>query len=191
MAYQVPQFDDAKDNCSSYYIRVESYFEGNDIVDDAKKRALLISALGSKPIDVLSGRCAQWDVSELTYAEAVTILEEFYASPPNEIATSFKFFTRIQREEESAQQFIVELRRLADKSNFWTMLNRLLRDRIVCGIRSSEVQRALLSHPKLTLQEAENIVLAAEAAGHGVQLMKQTEPKEEPELHRLAGNRRQ
>ncbi|KAH7944909.1 hypothetical protein HPB49_001690 [Dermacentor silvarum] len=38
--------------------RVESYFEGNDIVDDAKKRALLISALGSKPIDVLNGRCA-------------------------------------------------------------------------------------------------------------------------------------
>nr|XP_054924081.1 uncharacterized protein K02A2.6-like [Dermacentor andersoni] len=58
MAYQVPQFDDAKDKWSSYYICVESYFEGNDIVNDAKERALLISALGSKLIDVLSGRCA-------------------------------------------------------------------------------------------------------------------------------------
>ncbi|XP_072145673.1 uncharacterized protein [Dermacentor andersoni] len=58
MAYQVPQFDDAKDKWSSYYTRVESYFEGDGIVDDAKKRALLISALSSKPIDVLSGRCA-------------------------------------------------------------------------------------------------------------------------------------
>ncbi|XP_075543771.1 uncharacterized protein LOC142578255 [Dermacentor variabilis] len=191
MAYQVPQSDDAKDKWSSYYITVESYFEGNDIVDDAKKRALLISALGSKPIDVLSGRCAPRKVNELTYVEAVTIVEEFYAPPPNEIAVSFKFFTRIQWEEESAQQFTVELRRLADKCNFGTMLNRLLRGRIVCGIRSSDVQKALLSHPKLTLQEAENIVLAAEAARQGVQLMKQTEPKEEPELHRLAGDRRQ
>ncbi|XP_065304929.1 uncharacterized protein [Dermacentor albipictus] len=58
MAYQVPHFADAKDKWSSYYIRVESYFKGNDIVDDTKRRALLISALSSKPIDVLSGRCA-------------------------------------------------------------------------------------------------------------------------------------
>nr|XP_050024285.1 uncharacterized protein K02A2.6-like [Dermacentor andersoni] len=44
------------------------------------------------------------------------------------------------------------------------MLNHLLRDRIVCGSRTSDVQKALLCHPKLTLQAAENIVLAAEAA---------------------------
>nr|XP_050038257.1 uncharacterized protein K02A2.6-like [Dermacentor andersoni] len=58
MAHQAPHFADAKDKWSSYYTRVESYFEGNDIVDDAKRRALLISALSSKPIDALSGRCA-------------------------------------------------------------------------------------------------------------------------------------
>nr|XP_050033287.1 uncharacterized protein K02A2.6-like [Dermacentor andersoni] len=58
MAYQVPHFDGAKGKWSSYYIRVESYFEGDGIVDDAKQRGLLISALSSKPIAVLSGRCA-------------------------------------------------------------------------------------------------------------------------------------
>ncbi|XP_075535210.1 uncharacterized protein LOC142570755 [Dermacentor variabilis] len=182
MAYQVPQFDDAKDKWSSYYIRVESYFKDNDIVYDAKKKSASHLGTGFEAYRRTSGRCAS---RKVTYAEAVTILKTFYAPTPNEIAGSLKFFTRIQREEESAQQFIVELRRLADKCNFGAMLKRLLRDRIVCGIHCRDVQKALLFHPKLTLQEAENIVLAAEAGRQGVQLMKQTGPKEEPELHRL------
>ncbi|KAM7290851.1 uncharacterized protein ISCGN_027438 [Ixodes scapularis] len=186
MTYQVPQFDETKDKWTSYIIRIESYFEGNGIMDDVKKRALLVSALGSRAIDILSGRCAPRKVKELTYSQAIEILEEFYAPRPNEIAESFKFFTRVQKEEESAQQFIVELRQLADKCNFGDMLDRMLRDKIVCGIRNIDVQKALLSRPKLTLQETENIVLAAEAARQGVKLMKPSDVKSEPELHKLA-----
>ncbi|KAM7282581.1 laminin subunit alpha-1 [Ixodes scapularis] len=186
MTYQVPQFDETKDKWTSYIIRIESYFEGNGIMDDVKKRALLVSALGSRAIDILSGRCAPRKVKELTYSQAIEILEEFYAPRPNEIAESFKFFMRVQKEEESAQQFIVELRQLADKCNFGDMLDRMLRDKIVCGIRNIDVQKALLSRPKLTLQETENIVLAAEAARQGVKLMKPSDVKSEPELHKLA-----
>ncbi|XP_040360123.1 uncharacterized protein K02A2.6-like [Ixodes scapularis] len=180
MAYQVPQFDDGKDKWASYTIRIESYIEGNEIKEDAKKRALLVSALGSRTIEVLSGRCAPRKVSELTYKEVVTILEDFYAPPPNEIAESFKFYHRTQKEGESAQEFIVQLRRIADKCNFGNMLDRMIRDRIVCGIRDTDVQKLLLAQPKLTLQETERIVRAAEAATQGAQEIKQPEPAEEP-----------
>lgn len=190
MTGQMPQFDDANDKWTSYVIRIESYFEANGIVDDAKKRALLVSALGTKTIDVLSGRCAPRKVNQLSYEETVKFLEEFFAPKPNEIAESFKFFSRIQKEDESAQRFILELRSLADRCNFGEMLDRMLRDRIVCGIRSVETQRALLARPKLTLQEAENIVLAAEAAGLDAKLMKAPDVKVEPELHKLASERR-
>lgn len=159
-------------------------------MDDVKKRALLVSALGSRAIDILSGRCAPRKVKELTYSQAIEILEEFYAPRPNEIAESFKFFTRVQKEEESAQEFIVELRQLADKCNFGDMLDRMLRDKIVCGVKNIDVQKAQLSRPKLTLQETENIVLAAEAARQGVKLMKPSDVKSEPELHKLAGKQR-
>ncbi|XP_049274248.1 uncharacterized protein K02A2.6 [Rhipicephalus sanguineus] len=184
MAYQVPPFDDGKDKWTSYVIRIESYFEGNNITEDAQKRALLVSALGSRSIDVLSGRCAPRKVNQLTYKEAVEILQSFYDPQPNEIAESFRFFTRVQNEDESAQQFIVELRRLADKCNFGDMLDRMLRDKIVCGIRSTELQKALLCRSRLTLKEAESMVLASEAAGQGIRLMKNVDVKTEPELHR-------
>lgn len=117
-------------------------------------------------------------------------LEDFFAPKPNEIAESFKFFSRIQKEDESAQRFILELRSLADRCNFGEMLDRMLRDRIVCGIRSVETERALLARQKLTLQEAENMVLAAEAAGQDAKVMKAPDKKVEPELHKLASERR-
>ncbi|XP_037567588.1 uncharacterized protein LOC119448247 [Dermacentor silvarum] len=185
MSYQVPPFDDGKDKWTSYVIRIESYFEGNDITEDAQKRALLVSALGTRSIDVLSGRCAPRKVNQLTYKEAVEILEGFYDPRPNEIAESFRFFTRVQKEDESVQQFIINLRRLADKCNFGDMLDRMLRDKIVCGIRSTELQKALLSRSSLTLKEAESMVLAAEAAGQGIELMKNADVKTEPGLHKL------
>lgn len=189
MSYQVPPFDDGKDKWTSYVIRIESYFEGNDITEDAQKRALLVSALGTRSIDVLSGRCAPRKVNQLTYKEAVEILEGFYDPRPNEIAESFRFFTRVQKEDESVQQFIVNLRRLADKCNFGDMLDRMLRDKIVCGIRSTELQKALLSRSSLTLKEAESMVLAAEAAGQGIELMKNVDVKTEPGLHKLMDRR--
>lgn len=58
MTYQVPQLDGTSDGWTSYIICIEFHLEGSGIVSDVKKRALLISALGSTAIDVLSGRYA-------------------------------------------------------------------------------------------------------------------------------------
>lgn len=112
---------------------LESYFKGNSIVKDVKKRALLMLALGSRAIDVLSGRWAPRKFKELTYAHAIEILVKFYAPRPNKIAEGFKLFTTVQNEDESSQQFIVELR-LHDKWEFGGRLDRILRNKIVCGI---------------------------------------------------------
>ncbi|KAM7309895.1 hypothetical protein ISCGN_006878 [Ixodes scapularis] len=90
-----------------------------------------------------------------------------------------------EKEEESAQEVIVELRQLADKYNFGDRLDRMLRDKIVCGIRNIDVQKALLSRPKLTLQETENIVLAAASARQSVKLMKPSDVKSGSELHKM------
>lgn len=137
---------------------------------------------------MLSGRCAPRKVSELTYKEVVTTSEDFYVPPPNERAESFKFYHRVQKEEESAQEFIVQLRRLADKCNFGTMLDRMIRDKIVCGIRDMDVQKLLLAQPKLTLEETESIVRAAETAAQDVKEIKQSESAETPELNKLTEN---
>ncbi|KAL3201030.1 hypothetical protein MRX96_012866 [Rhipicephalus microplus] len=93
---RLPPFDDGKDKWSSYVIFIESYFEGNNIVEDAQKRPLLYWALELRSTGVLSGRCAPRKVNQLTYKKGEEISQYFFNLQPNEMAESFTFFTRVQ-----------------------------------------------------------------------------------------------
>ncbi|XP_077541814.1 uncharacterized protein LOC144153919 [Haemaphysalis longicornis] len=53
-----PQLDETSDKWPAYQVRLEAFFEGNGITEDTKKRALLVTALSTHTMDVLSGRCA-------------------------------------------------------------------------------------------------------------------------------------
>ncbi|XP_077498660.1 serine/threonine-protein kinase PLK1-like [Amblyomma americanum] len=50
-----PQFDETSDKWPAYQVRLEAFFEGNGITDDKKKRALLVAALTTHTVDLLSG----------------------------------------------------------------------------------------------------------------------------------------
>lgn len=149
MALKLPDFIEDTDKWHAYLVKVDAYFEANEVTDDAKKRALLVAALGSKTVEILCGRVAPRKPSSLSYEEVVSTLNEHYDPSPNEISESFKFFHRNQQEGESMQAFIVEIRRLAHNCNFSSMLQRMLRDRIVCGVRSKKLAETAASEEGL------------------------------------------
>ncbi|XP_075723906.1 uncharacterized protein LOC142765983 [Rhipicephalus microplus] len=171
MALKLPDFAEETDKWQAYLVKIDAYFEANEVTDDAKKRALLVAALGSRTVEILCGRIAPRKPSSLSYEEVVSTLNEHYDPSPNEISESFKFFHRNQQEGESVQAFIVEIRKLAHNCNFSSMLERMLRDRIVCGVRSKNLQKQLLAKKDLTLAEAEALAIAAESAELGSQQM--------------------
>ncbi|XP_070386908.1 uncharacterized protein [Dermacentor albipictus] len=173
MATQVgpPIFDEGDDKWDAYQVRLEAFFEAHEIVDPKKRRALLVAALSTKTVDLLAGRCAPNRIQDLTYEAAVQKLAEYFAPKGNEIAESYQFFTRNQLADESTSDFIVELRKMANRCNFGQALERMLRDRLVCGLRNAGVRRNLLARHTLTLQEAEDVALAAEMAARNVQQM--------------------
>lgn len=109
MNHQLPEFYEDKDKWSTYFIKVEAYFEGNEVTNDAKRRAVLVAALGTKTFRVVCGRVAP----QKPNAEVVAALDAHYNPKPNEISESFRFFNRCQKEGESIHEFIVEIRRTA------------------------------------------------------------------------------
>ncbi|XP_070385300.1 uncharacterized protein [Dermacentor albipictus] len=161
---QLPDFDDERDNWKAYVIKAEAYFEATGVKESAKKRALLVAALSTRTVQILAGRVAPKKPNSLEYEDVVKVLDEFFDPKRHEITESFRFFNRCQLDGESVQEFITEIRRIADNCNFGTMLDRMLRDRIVCGIRSSALQKQLLTKKDLSVEEAETMALSAEAA---------------------------
>ncbi|KAL1467355.1 hypothetical protein MTO96_042250 [Rhipicephalus appendiculatus] len=66
MGSRPPAFDDAVSSWSTYRVRLEAYFEGNEITDAAKRRALLVSSLSDSVVRILQGHQPGVPINYLT-----------------------------------------------------------------------------------------------------------------------------
>ena len=71
-----------------------------------------------------------------------------------------KFNTRTQGSSELIDQFVTDLKTIANDCEFGNIKNDLIRDRIVCGTNSENVKKRLLREDKLTLDKAISICRA-------------------------------
>ncbi|KAL1429332.1 hypothetical protein MTO96_016346 [Rhipicephalus appendiculatus] len=76
MASRSPVFDETVSIWSTYRIYLEAYFEGNEITNSAKSRALLVSSLSDNVVRQLQSHLSKMSVNSRTYEEIVEYLEE-------------------------------------------------------------------------------------------------------------------
>ena len=171
------EFDQSKETWVAYAERMEQYFTANDIADPAKQRAVLLSACGATTYQLIRNLVAPGKPADKSFAEVVHLVQTHHSPPPSEIVQRFNFHSRSQRDGESIAQFDSELRKLSEHCGFGDSMNDMLRDRLVCGVRDSRVQRRLLSEPRLTYAKAFELAQTAELADkHSKDLSKQLPP---------------
>ena len=112
---------------------------------------------------------------EKSFEDLVKLVQEHHQPIPSAIVQRYKFNSRTQRPGESIATFIAELRRLAEHCQFGQTLDEMLRDRLVCGITDSRVQRRLLAEPEL--KKALELAQAQEMAEKGMQQLQQQRPQ--------------
>ncbi|KAL1437448.1 hypothetical protein MTO96_048936 [Rhipicephalus appendiculatus] len=76
MGSRPPAFDGAAGSWGTHRIRLEAFFEGHEVTDPGKRRALLISSLSDSVVRVLQGRNPSIPVNSLSYDQVVECLEE-------------------------------------------------------------------------------------------------------------------
>ena len=106
--------------------------------------------------------------TENSFAELVELVRNHVSPPPSAVVQRFHFNSCTQKDGETVGQFVAELRRLSEFCEFGPTLDGMLRDRLVCGIRDSRVQRRLLSEVNLTFSKAFELAKAAELAEKSV-----------------------
>ncbi|KAL0860168.1 hypothetical protein ABMA27_010475 [Loxostege sticticalis] len=82
---------------------------------------------------------------------------EHFKVKKNVTVERHKFFTRGQFENESIDQYIFELRKLALSCEFNDLMEDLIKDRLVCGVNDAGIRERLLREEKLTLENAQEI----------------------------------
>ncbi|XP_016518477.1 uncharacterized protein LOC107833495 [Poecilia formosa] len=116
--------------------------------------------------------CAPDKPSEKSYEALVDLLQRHYIPKTNFIAERYKFHGRNQKDNETINEFVASLRKLAATCKFGAFLDEALRDRFVCGVKSSELRDRLLStgHTKdLTLPLVVEMALSFEVTKDSAQ----------------------
>ncbi|KAL5477033.1 hypothetical protein EMCRGX_G023772 [Ephydatia muelleri] len=147
-----------------YCERLEQFVGVNGIDNADKKRAVLLSSCGSAVYQVIRNLVAPEKPADKSFSELVKLVRDHYCPPPSVTVQRYNFNSRTQKEGETVSQFVAELRRLSEHCDFKATLDDMLRDRIVCGVRNSSVQRRLLAESGLTFKKAFELVQSAESA---------------------------
>ena len=171
---QVHEFS-SDEGWDQYVERLEHYFGANKVTDSGQKRDILLTVIGAKSYGLLRNLVAPDKPGQKTFEELSTLMRQHHNPVPSEIVQRCKFNSRFRAEGESVADFLAALRSLSEHCNYGSLLDIMLRDRLVCGIRDDAMQRRLLSEPNLDLKGAMGIAQGIEMAAANVRDLKQTQ----------------
>ena len=178
---RIDEFEPSREDWTQYTERLTQFLLANDIDDNVKKRAVLLSMCGSKTYAIIRSLLAPTKPTDKSFEELIKLMTDHYNPAPSVIVQRFKFHTRQRNQGESVATFVAELRALAEHCRFEGegLLEDMLRDRLVCGISDANIQRRLLSVTKLDFKKAKEIAIAMEQADRSAQDIK-TKPTSTP-----------
>eukprot|EP00731_Ephydatia_muelleri_P017267 Em0010g365a len=164
-------YDRGSEEWSAYCERVLIYLSANAVEDADRQRAVFLSVCGAQTYQLIRSLVVPAKPSDKTLKELMDLVKEHLQPAPSVIMQRFNFNGRMQKGEEAVAEYVAELRRIAEHCEFKDALDEMLKDRLVCGIKDTRVQRWLLAEPKLTFAKALEIAQAAELAEKGARML--------------------
>lgn len=109
---QIDIFDPARQPLDRWLQRLEGTFKVFEIREEADRVAYLLHIVGVETFGILCDRLDPVDPYMQSYNTLIGKLKEFYEPEPLEIAEIYIFRKRMQRPEESAQEYMAALQKI-------------------------------------------------------------------------------
>ena len=116
----VVQFDPEKEEWTSYVERLNYYLIANEVTEDAKKCAILMSCCGPTTYKTIRSLVDSETRKTIKYPELIDLLTSHYNPKPSSILQRFKFYNRNRSKEESIASYVAALRALAEYCEYIT-----------------------------------------------------------------------
>ena len=158
------KFDGNVEDWEIFTEQLSHYLTANGITDEAKKISILLSVCGTSTYKLVRTLVAPDAVTEKTFEEIAELAQHHYHPKPSVIMRRFRLNTCVRHPGEKVTTFIERLHNLASHCDYRGAMAKLVRDRLVCGIRDDVLQRSLLSVAKLTFDKACELALLHESA---------------------------
>jgi hypothetical protein len=124
---------------------------------------VFISVIGAATYKTLRNIVSSAKPGEKEYSVLVEKLSKHFSLALSKIVERFKFHSCSTKPGESVATYVAELRSLSEFCNGDT-LEVMIRDRLVCGINDTAMQKRLLAEPGLTYAKAVELAQATKTA---------------------------
>lgn len=167
VAVQFEKFNEETELFDSFVERLENYMDIQKV--SAEQRAkVLISSLSPKLYQLLKNLLAPNLPSDQSLEDLKAVLRKHLTPKPLIIPSRHRFLNRKQHEGEAINTYLVELRALAVNCEYDSkMLNIMLRDVFVSGLRNKMILDRLFEEDNIDLDKTVQIALAMERAYKG------------------------
>lgn len=143
---KIVEFNEELESFQNYSERLEHFFNVNAIKDE-NKISFFISIMGPALYTRLKDLIHPLEIGDekVTFKYIIRTLKDHYVPKVNTTYERFIFNKGSQKEGESIAEYSVRLKKLASTCNFGDFLDEALRDRFLCGLRSTQIQSKLLA----------------------------------------------
>ena len=109
---RIDPFDETIESWGNYVERLEQYFEANE-VENTKKVSWPLTLIGGKTYSLLIDLTFPDKPSTKTYDQLTQLLNKHLSPKPLIIAERYRFYKRDQKEGESVNEYVTQLRKLS------------------------------------------------------------------------------
>ena len=171
------------ENWTKFKQRFDLYIQATGLeADKAKpkqKACTFLHLIGEDALEVYNNFTFENDEDKFK-VDKISEKFEAYCSPKrNTTYERHKFFTLMQKPDETIDQYVTELRTKAKNCEFGDLTESLIRDRIICGVPDDNLRERLLRVQDLNLEAAVRMCRATETTKERMKEIKM----EEKEVH--------
>ncbi|XP_062698553.1 uncharacterized protein K02A2.6-like isoform X1 [Aedes albopictus] len=149
---------------SNYVERFEIMCNLNKVKPEEKKQ-WFISLSGDDVFDEIKLLFPKKNVNDLDYDEMIKKLRSRFDKTEPALMHRYKFYNKYQGHTESAENFVVAVKLLAESCNFKEFKDEAVRDRLIIGLRDKKLQRKILMEDEITVDAVEKLIITHEEAG--------------------------
>ena len=117
------------------------YFKTNDISDGGKKQNISLTVCESKIYGMIRNQLSPKKPHSKSFQELAKLVEEHLNPKASVVVRHFKFYNNVRQHSQSVSDFILTL---LEECEFGDTMKTMLRDRLVCGIADTDIQKMLL-----------------------------------------------
>lgn len=132
-----------EEDWTEYEEMLGRFFLANGIMEEDKKRSILLSVCGAKTYKVIRNLATPRKPGEIPHDELDKLVGNHHNPKPLVIVQRFKFHSHFRKSGQSVANFGAKLRQLSEHCDSGTVLDDMLRDRLVCVVNSDTIQLPL------------------------------------------------